>query len=93
MIVSAMLCASLSSVVLSTFMSSLVLVSRRFRINPGMPLVRGFAYSNHPRIFDVPPHQCHTDVLGNCLVSRPLPCSSWIHTSRMEEPVRQRIAL
>jgi ABC-type dipeptide/oligopeptide/nickel transport system permease component len=36
MIVSAMLCASLSSVVLSTFMSSLVLVSRRFRVNPGL---------------------------------------------------------
>src|SRR5271170_3612812 len=35
MIVSAMLCASLSSVVLSAFMSSLVLVSRRFKVNPG----------------------------------------------------------
>src|SRR5271170_5354799 len=35
MIVSAMMCASPSSVVLSTFTSSLVLVSRRFKINPG----------------------------------------------------------
>jgi solute carrier family 41 len=37
MIVSAMMGASFSSVVLSAFMSSLVLVSRRFRINPGRP--------------------------------------------------------
>lgn len=36
MIVSAMLSASLSSVVLSSFMSSLILVSRRFQVNPGM---------------------------------------------------------
>jgi ABC-type dipeptide/oligopeptide/nickel transport system permease component len=35
MIVSAMMGASFSSVVLSAFMSSLVLVSRRFRVNPG----------------------------------------------------------
>jgi len=35
MIVSAMFCASLSSVVLSSFLSSLVLVSRRYRVNPG----------------------------------------------------------
>jgi hypothetical protein len=39
MIVSAMLGASLSSVVLSAFMSSLVLVSRRFRINPGISML------------------------------------------------------
>jgi len=36
MIVSAMMGASFSSVVLSAFMASLVLVSRRFRLNPGM---------------------------------------------------------
>jgi solute carrier family 41 len=38
MIVSAMMCASFSSMILSSFMSSLVLVSRRFRINPGILL-------------------------------------------------------